>query len=63
MNIEFTPKNAETLAKYAALGAHAQKKAISSQFVIKLLLFLTFTLCAVKGMAQMPNPYDPSINL
>ena len=30
---------------------------------MKLLLFLTFTLCAVKGMAQMPNPYGPSINL
>jgi glc operon protein GlcG len=63
MNIELTPKNAETLAKNAALAAHAQKKAISSQFVMKLLLFLTFTLCAVKGMAQMPNPYGPSINL
>ena len=63
MNIELTPKNAETLAKYAALAAHAQKKAISSQFVMNLLLFLTFTLCAVKGMAQMPNPYGPSINL
>jgi glc operon protein GlcG len=63
MNIEFTPKNTEALAKYAALGAHAQKKAISSQFVMKLLLFLTFTLCAVRGMAQMPNPYGPSINL
>ena len=49
MNIELTPKNPETLAKYAAFAAHAQKKAISSQFVMKLLLFLTFTLCAVKG--------------
>src|SRR5260370_31107227 len=63
MNIELTPKNAETLAKCAALAAHAQKKAISSQFVMKLLLFLTFTMCAVKGMAQMPNPYGPSVNL
>ena len=63
MNIELTPKNAETLAKYAASAAHAQKKAISSQFVMNLLLLLTFTLCAVKGMAQMPNPYGPSINL
>src|SRR5580704_9906799 len=63
MNIELTPKNAETLAKNAALAAHAQKKAISSQFVMRLLLFLTFALCAVKGMAQMPNPYGPSINL
>ena len=57
------PKNAEALPKYAALAARAQKKAISSQFVMKLLLFLTFTLCAVRGMAQMPNPYGPSINL
>ena len=63
MNIELTPKNAETLAKYAASAAHAQKKAISSQFVMRLLLFLTFALCAVKGTAQMPNPYGPSINL
>jgi hypothetical protein len=48
MNIELTPKNAVALAKYAGLGARAQKKAISSQFVTKLLLFLTFTLCAVR---------------
>ena len=59
----FSPKNAETLAKYAALAAHARKKVISSQFVMRLLLFLTFALCAVKGMAQRPNPYGPSINL
>lgn len=58
MNIELTPENAEALAKYAELAAHAQKKAISSQFVMKLLLFVTFTLtlCAMRGMAQMPNP-------
>jgi hypothetical protein len=29
MNIELIPKNAEALAKYAALGARAQKRAIS----------------------------------
>ena len=63
MNIELTPKNAEGLAKYAALDARAQKKVNSSQFVMKLLLFLTFMLCAVRGMAQMPIPYGPSINL
>jgi glc operon protein GlcG len=65
MNIELTPKNAEALAKYAAFPAHAQNKAISSQFVMKLLLFVTFTftLCSMRGVAQMPNPYGPPINL
>jgi glc operon protein GlcG len=30
---------------------------------MKSLLFLTFALCAVRGLAQMPNPYGPPINL
>ena len=49
MNIELNPKNAETLAKYAALAAHAQKKAILSQFVMRLLLFLTQGGCGNRG--------------
>jgi hypothetical protein len=70
MRIELTPENAAALAKYAASVAHTpieflnrfldhlrlgrQTKAVSSQFVVKLLLFLirSFGLLPLKKKAQ-----------
>ncbi len=36
---------------------------MASPTVMKVVLFLTFALCASRGLAQMPNSYGPSINL
>jgi glc operon protein GlcG len=36
---------------------------MSSDLVVKLLVALMFALCALSGLAQMPNPYGPPISL
>ena len=37
---------------------------MSTQLALKPIAFLTlFLLCTANGLAQMPNPYGPPINL